>query len=141
MEHFCDDVPKHWESTKDCKISKQEECGKVHSGDSAVSIAAGGDLFQIVHDVEPCYYYEFCFFAQSNVAFTACVTFLTSHGGCYADKTISVRQGDAVCPGFGYYRVLTDEAPCNTVAVKIEFKAACGSEGTLTIDDVSFAAE
>ena len=125
-------------------MSKESSQGNVHSGNSAVKIAKGGVLTQLVPIEEAACYYKFSFFAKGSasggIGFTASVTFQTP-GGPVTDGQIVVRDGDLVGSNnnFAYFRIVTSVAPLTATGVEIKFEVPAVTGGqSLIVDDVSF---
>jgi hypothetical protein len=145
MEHFTGNIPNDWVTASPDAISHNVQSGAVHTGESAVSIAGGGDLSQIVHVFEGCFY-ELAFFVRGEgerIGLTAEVTFITEIGGAPALASglrIAVRQQDlpSGTGNFGFYRGITTRAPEGATSAEIRFDVTGENEQHLDLDDVSF---
>jgi len=145
MESFTFGVPTYWSTTTENLVSQVTESGRVHSGQSAVSLSTNANLSQVVNTVRGGCFYEFSFFANAigcNVALSATVTFLTP-GGETQGALISLESRDIPNTGrnFGYYKVMTTAAPENTYAARITFVVSTSGCQSVVIDDVSLTVQ
>jgi len=143
MELFTENIPTGWTSTTPTAISQVTLQGRVHSGDSSVNIEDDGILTQVIMDINPGCFYEFSFFAHgegSQVGITATVNFLAP-GGDVLGGMIVINQMDLSDSdrSFGYYRIITTEAPNDATGVRIDFAVDAEGGQSADIDDVSFS--
>jgi hypothetical protein len=143
METFDGNLPFGWDGDPDL-ITRIDGQGRVHSGNFSVGLRNGADLSQEVVAVDHCLFYELSFFARSegaNVGFFAGVTFITDTDEFFAGEIV-VREQDVPSSNrqFGYYKLITTQAPANLEAVRVSFEVAASGNQMLYIDDVSLTA-
>lgn len=142
METFAGTVPAGW-TVNDAALSAQiTQQGLIHSGNSAVSLSNGAVLSQDIPVTDGCFY-DFSFFARGDgnaVGLTATVTFLDAAGQPTDTVTIPIRSQDSVTSNrsYGYYRVITPDAPADTTTARISFAVTSTGGQSLDLDDVSF---
>jgi len=143
MEVFTNGVPNGWTTTTPTLVSQQTDSGLVHSGSSAVNLAKGAILTQVIPVAAAACYYKFSFFANASAegaGIVATVTFETP-GGDVAGGSITVRDTDIVNSrdNFAYYRMVTLASPLTATAARIRFAIPAGTGGqSINLDDVSF---
>ena len=81
-------------------------------------------------------------FSQKQIGLTASVIFRNDVGGELARDTITIRNQDTTTStrSWGYYRILTKNAPLSAARAEIVFLADGLGEQSIDIDDVSFHA-
>lgn len=145
MESFTDGVPTGWFTTTPNDVSQVTQQGRVHSGNSAVNLADGANLSQIVPINGGCFY-ELSFFAHgegAQVGFTATVNFITPPSTETLGLQITVNQQDVPDSDreFEFYRGITTQAPANATLAIIEFTVNADGGQSLDLDDVSFSVQ
>ena len=125
-------------------VTSTDAQGRVHSGQYAVNLKDNGRLSQFIDIQEGCFY-AFSFFAKGEgqqIGLTASVIFRNDVGGELARDTITIRNQDTTTStrSWGYYRILTKNAPLSAARAEIVFLADGLGEQSIDIDDVSFHA-
>lgn len=141
MEIVTDDKPDDWEFINPDDIASEDSQGRVHSGNFSVNMKDDTTLSQTIENVEGGCFYELSFFARgegAQVGLTANVIFVTD-GGDIVGGTITINQQDMTNDNrdFAYYKVITDSAPMNTTAIRVEFNVTANGGQSLDLDDVS----
>lgn len=151
MEDFNGNIPVGWTKTLASTITlkndveEPSENGRVHSGQSSLSLRGG--LEQTVTGIKEGCFYEFSFFARENhvedsMGCVGIVRFQTPAGEVTGAQ-ISVYQDQLpnAKKTFGYYRVLTAAAPAGVTSAKIFLGVsfAHDSESSVDFDDISFS--
>ncbi|HWQ41352.1 MAG TPA: collagen-like protein [Desulfosporosinus sp.] len=139
METFTDGVPNGWSTTTPGLVAQNTDGGTIYSGDSTVSIAAGGTLSQTVL-VLPGLFYTLGFNAMSfgSAGFTATVTF---NPGAIPGAAIAILNGNSSVSAYSYYSVITSAAPISAVSATITFTVDAAASSPLLVDAVSFGTQ
>ena len=143
MEAFTDSVPTGWTANNKNLVSKVNQQGRVHSGNSAVHLADDAVLYQDIATEAGCFY-QLSFFARgegSQVGVTATVTYFNAQNEPTQGLLIQVRKQDMVNSNrvFAHYQGIAIAAPAGTVKARIQIAVnADGGQG-MDLDDVSFS--
>ena len=143
MESFTNGVPTGWTANDKDLVTKVDQQGRVHSGNSAVNLKDGAVLYQDI-PVEAGCFHVLSFFAHgegAQVGITAKVLYLNAQNQSTQGLLITVRQQDLITSdrAFAYYRGITTAAPAGTVKARIEFTVTANGGQSLDLDDVSFS--
>ena len=139
MESFTENVPADWNAVG--RVASETARGRVHSGNSAVSLYNESTLSQTVAIEGGCFY-ELSFFGHgegANVGVTATVTFLTADDS-EIGLEIFVLPGDIPTGNrqYAFYNGITTRAPLGTTKAEITFAVTSTGGQYLDLDDVSF---
>ena len=143
MEQFQNGVPVGWSTSDPKKVAQVTAQGRVHTGESAVNLTDGGDLFQDIRITGGCWF-DFSFFARgegAQVSVEATVTFRNDQGMSQTGLTIFVRKQDMPNDNrnFAYYRNITAQAPAGATTARLRFVVSAEGGQSMDLDDVSFA--
>lgn len=141
MEQFTNTVPTGWTVNNDALAGQSTAAGQVHSGLSAVQLAAGAQMRQSVAAVAGSYY-RLSFYAQGvgdQPAVIGRIIFTDAAGGESNAADVSVRSQDMVktAPNFGYYQVISTVVPENVTTVTVDLETTGGADDSVILDDVS----
>ena len=144
MEAVNNQLPVGWIANSTVLVTSTDAQGRVHSGQYAVNLKDNGRLSQFIDIQEGCFY-AFSFFTKGEgqqIGLTASVIFRNDVGGELARDTITIRNQDTTTStrSWGYYRILTKNAPLSAARAEIVFLADGLGEQSIDIDDVSFHA-
>jgi hypothetical protein len=142
MEVFTGNIPTGWMTVTPAAVSQQTAQGRVHSGNSSVSLIGIANLSQTI-TVEAGCFYDFSFFAHgagAQVGFTATVIFLAPEG-LLTGAEIIVHQQDLIDSdrAFEYFRVITSVVPVGVTQAFINFQVETIGSQAMDLDDVSFS--
>lgn len=143
MESFTNGVPTGWTANNKDLVTKEDQQGRVHSGNFSVNLKDGAVLSQEI-SVESGCFHVLSFFAHgegAQVGFTAKVLYLNAQNQPTQGLLITVRQQDLITSdrAFAYYRGITTAAPAGTVKARIEFTVTANGGQSMDLDDVSFS--
>lgn len=141
MEIVVENKPDSWDFINPDGITSEDSQGRVHSGNWSVNMEDDTTISQTVENIEGGCFYELSFFARgegAQVGLTARVIFVTNSGDV-TGGTITINQQDITNDNrdFAYYKVITNSAPINTTAIRVEFEVTANGEQSLDLDDVS----
>lgn len=141
MEQFTNTVPTGWTVNNEALAGQATAAGQVHSGLSAVQLASGAQMRQMLA-AAPGSYYRLSFYAQGvgdQPAVTGRIIFTDAAGGESNAADVSVRSQDMVktAPNFGYYQVISTVVPENVTTVTVYLEATGGTDDSVILDDVS----
>lgn len=142
MEEFDCGVPECWRTKAPCAVSQVTAPGRVHSGNSCVGLSDCAKLSQVITTgIRAHRFYRLSFCAQlqgTNAGLAAEIIFLRGHKEI-AGGSITVRGQDIPnCPRqFGYYTLITSQAPRGVTGAIIEFSVNTNGCQCVCIDDVS----
>lgn len=141
MEQFTNTVPTGWTVNNEALAGQATAAGQVHSGLSAVQLASGAQMRQMLA-AAPGSYYRLSFYAQGvgdQPAVTGRIIFTDAAGGESIAADVSVRSQDMVktAPNFGYYQVISTVVPENVTTVTVYLEATGGTDDSVILDDVS----
>ncbi|MGN1370680.1 MAG: hypothetical protein ACI4XM_00155 [Candidatus Coprovivens sp.] len=141
MESVTNNKPNGWTFTNPNGVTSENSQGRVHSGNWSVNIEDNSSIKQTIPISECGCYYEISFFARgegSQVGLELNALYETPSGQVQAG-TLSIRQQDItdLNRDFGYYRLITYQAPSGVTGLTLEFKVTANGEQSLDLDDVS----
>ena len=141
METVVNGKPANWSYTNPNGINSVDVEGRVHTGSWAVNITDNSAIEQTIPVSDGGCYYILSFSARgegSQVGLTASITFETSTGSVNGG-TLTIREQDLTNANrvFGFYQLVTSEAPENTIGITIKFLVNADGNQSLDLDDVS----
>ena len=144
FETIEDDKPKDWNFTNPLGVESTYANGEVHMGSYAVRVKGNSKISQIVTNISSECYYELSFFLNGKgdgVGIVGTITFITPDGNVVGG-TVTIKEGNIVqaASNFGYYKLVSIQAPTNTTSIKVELSAVGKDSQAVIIDDVSLVA-